>query len=64
MTIMLSSATYAAKAKKILGKVGIDAKIIKSDNIDGCTYGINITRDHFYTAIDELKNAGINYKVI
>ena len=63
-TILLSSSTYAAKAKKKLSKVGIDAKVIKISGEDGCTYGIKISSEYFYSAIYELKNQGISYRII
>ena len=64
--ITVGSVTYAIKAKKLLLREGISAKLIKvSDTIiaQGCAHGIEIPAKDFYTAVSVLRNANIEYKV-
>ncbi len=63
--ITFSSVTYAQKARKILSKVGIGAKLIKvSKNASAeCTHGIEFYESSFLDAARILRNAEIEYSV-
>ena len=57
--------TYAIKAQKILKSAGIQAQIIKiseDDDDGGCAYGLTILYTEYYSAVNEIKNAGIAFK--
>lgn len=65
--ITFDSVTYAAKAKKILNKNGIDARIIKlsfSSSYSGCTSGLELNVSDFLSAASFLRTSGINYGLL
>ncbi len=62
----VKSVTYAIKAKKLLLREGISAKLVKTADVgiaQGCAHGIEIPAKDFYTAAAVLRNAGMEYKV-
>ena len=63
--ITFTSVTYAIKARKMLAKEGINAKLVKvgDENRRGCTHGIEIKNSEFLTAVGALRNLGIEYSV-
>ena len=63
--ITFGSVTYALKARKLLSKSGINAKLVKvsAEYTRGCTHGVEIPDDAFFDSINVLKNAGIDYSV-
>ena len=66
-TIVFSSITYAIKAKKVLKRININVKLIKTDGNKtdfGCTYGLKIPTKSFYDVILELKKENIDYTVL
>lgn len=66
-TIVFSSITYAIKAKKVLKRINLNVKLVKTDGNKtdfGCTYGIKIPTKSFFDVILELKKENIDYVVI
>ena len=66
MTLTVGSVTYAIKVRKLLERAGVKSKLVKVDSSkskSGCTYGIQLQREHFYDAVNILKNNGIDYSV-
>lgn len=65
IVLTVGSATYAIKARKLLLRVGIDAKNVKlaADNSLGCTHGIEISESDMFAAAAALIEAGVSYKV-
>ena len=65
VTLAIPTVTYAVKAKKILQRVGIPSKLIKtvSEN-GGCVYAVEIDADKLYSAVYELKGADIPYSSV
>ena len=65
VTLTVGPVTFAIKCKKMLSRHGIKSKLIKVDTgvSGGCEYGIEIQREHFYTAVIFLREEGISYKV-
>ncbi len=64
--LTVESITYALKARKLLSRDGISAKLIKADAdlaAQGCTYGIEIPAKDFYSAASILRSAEIYYKI-
>lgn len=64
--ITVGSITKAIKAKNILLRSGIHAKLTKLDgnlSVGGCTHGIQILESELYSAAKALRQANINYKV-
>ena len=64
--ISIGSFTYAQKARRLLSRVGIEATLVKHDGIEtkaGCTHGIEIDGEDFYSAITVLKENGIAYSL-
>ena len=65
ITIMIGSATRSIKAKNLLFRAGVRAKLIKLDGIEGpgCTHGLEIPEVELYSAAEILRRANIKYKV-
>lgn len=65
--ITVGSVTYALKAKKLLAREGLTAKLVKADPSDkggsGCTYGLEFPARDFYTVASILRSAGIYYQI-
>ena len=63
--ITFDSVTYAHKARKLLTRSGINAKLVKvsAEMSKGCTYGIEILSSVFFDTVNELKKSEINYSV-
>jgi len=64
--LTVGSVTYAIKARKLLGAIGISAELIKVDaslSAAGCNFGIKIPYNRFLDAVNELKEKGISYSV-
>ena len=64
--LTVKSVTYALKAKKLLLREGISARLVKTSDVgiaQGCTHGIEIPSNDLYTAAAILRNAGMEYKV-
>lgn len=62
----VGSVTYALKAKKLLAREGLVAKLVKTDasaDGNGCAYGIEFPARDFYTAASILRSAGIYYEI-
>ena len=65
-TIAVGSITYAVKARRLLARGGIKAKLIKiapSEIAGGCSYGIVIASARFFDAVVILKENGVPYSV-
>ena len=65
-TITVGSVTYAIKARKVLQRMRIHSKLVKTDasrSSGGCTYGIEFNTEDFYNAVMGLRNAGISYQL-
>jgi len=66
MILSVGTITIAIKARKLLSRSEIKAKLIKINprNAElGCIYGLQITASDFYSAVVELKNNGIDYSL-
>ncbi|MBE6537059.1 MAG: DUF3343 domain-containing protein [Ruminococcaceae bacterium] len=63
--ITFDSVTYALKARKLLTKAGINAKIVKisGELSKGCTHGVEIYPNTFFDSISILKQSEIDYSV-
>ncbi len=64
--LTVGSVTYAIKAKRLLSREGISAKLIKSNaenTAEGCAYGIKFPTKDFYGAVSVLRSAGIYYQI-
>ncbi len=64
--LTVGSVTHAIKAKKLLSREGLRAKLIKTDaskTAHGCAYGIEIPTKDFYTAVSILRSAGVYYQL-
>ena len=64
--ITLSSVTYASKAKKLLLRYGISAKIVKIDSTlsdNGCTHGIEISGKDLLETIRILRENEFYYSI-
>ncbi len=62
--VTVGSVTYAIKAKKLLTREGLTAKLVKTDaskTAHGCAYGIEFPTKDFYTAVSVLRSAGVYY---
>ena len=60
--LIVSSVTYAMKAKDVLKKQGISSKIEKIKNIsklNGCGYGVKVSEHDLHVALRFLNIAGI-----
>lgn len=65
-TIAVGSITFAVKARRLLTRGGIKAKLIKvapSETAGGCSYGIVIASARFFDAVVILKENGVPYSV-
>ena len=65
--LSLGTVTYALKARKLLGQMGIKAKLVKINTKSadgGCNHGIEIQDIQFYDAISILRSEGISYTVV
>ncbi len=61
-----ASFTYANKAKKALARANVHSSLIKLSadvSNSGCTHGLSLAREDFYTAVTILREQGINYRV-
>lgn len=66
ITITVGSVTYAIKSRKLLSGNGIPSKLVKIDALlskNGCTHGLEISKNHFLDAVMILKTNGIPYSV-
>ena len=66
ITLGVGSITYAIKARRLVERSGIKAKLIKttsSINDRGCQYGIVIDESEFYDVISVLRDNGVQYQV-
>ena len=61
--IYVGAMTYAIKLRKMLARAGIESRQIKSLESDGCTHGVEIMYQDFYSAIAILKENGMGYTV-
>ena len=61
--IGVSTLTYAMKVKRYLERNGTDAKLIKTNTAQGCTYGVEIPSSRLYDVIAYLIGNGIEYTV-
>ena len=63
--ITVASATYAAKAQRLLGRKGIPSKLTKINENEktGCTFGIVVSSGDFFATVGVLKENGISYSV-
>ena len=63
--ITFASVTYAIKARKLLNRAGVSAKLVKvsAELTKGCTHGVEIFESSFFDTINILKTAGIEYSV-
>ena len=61
-TLVLSSLTYAQRAKRLLGAEGINAAVVRSDAVRavrGCGYGLKIRAEYADKAVDILSRNSI-----
>lgn len=63
-TIIIGSVTYAMKAKRKLGEVGVQSRLIKAaPQIDrGCTYGLEFDGNDRLTVVAIMRENGIAYE--
>lgn len=62
--INVGSVTYAIKLRKMLMRLGIESRQVKTQSdIYGCMHGIEISRNYLYTAVSIMKQSGINYTI-
>ena len=65
-TITVGSITYAVKARRLLARGGIKARLTKlstNEIAGGCTHGIVIASARFFDAVVILKENGVPYSV-
>lgn len=65
-TLILGSVTYAVKARRLLARSGINARLIKlsgKETADGCSHGIELASSRFFEAVVILKENGIAYSL-
>ena len=65
--LIVGSVTYAFKARKLLLRAGIDAKLIKVNgtaSVTGCNHAIEINPDDFYSAVAILRENAVEYSVL
>lgn len=63
--ITVGSVTYAIKAKKLLLREGLSARLVKNgseSSARGCMHGIEIPTKDFFGAAAVLRDAGIPYQ--
>ena len=65
-TITLSSVTYAIKMQKLLNREGIKSELVKvsDEKNKGCTHGIKIDQNNLFSAVNLLRQRGIEYGVM
>lgn len=66
ITIIFGSATYAAKAQRLLIRGDIPSELIKIDNFkagEGCAHGIRVGHRHIFAAIGILRERGMEYSI-
>ncbi len=63
--ITVGTVTHALKCRKLLSIKGIQAKLIKLDSskIDGCSYGLEISVNDYYSAVVILRENDINFSI-
>ena len=64
--ITVGTVTFAVKCKRMLQRSGIKVKLVKVDpdiTVGGCSYGLEILENDFFTVVRELKSNGINYRI-
>ena len=65
ITLAIGSVTYAIKARNLLTKSGVNAKIVKVDRPDfGCTHGVSLNHDDLLNAASILRSASIDYTLL
>ena len=65
--LIVGSVTYAFKARKLLLRAGIEAKLIKVSSTEsgtGCNHAIEISLDDFYSAVAILRENAVEYSVL
>ena len=65
-TITVGSVTYAVKARRLLARGGIKARLIKlspSESAGGCAHGLVISSARFFDAVVILKENGVPYSL-
>ena len=63
MLFVFASFTYAAKAKKLLLRMGIAASQKKISREDGCQHAVAVPRSDFFKAVRTLREGGVDYTV-
>ena len=61
-----STVTYAIKARKLLARSDISARVVKVDGNArgaGCVHGLEVGRDDYFRVLMLLKENGISYSV-
>ena len=63
--VTVGSVTYAIKLQKHLLRAGIRSKLVKvGDSMSrGCTHGLEIDNNDFYSAVKIMRESGIEYHV-
>ena len=63
--VTVGSVTYALKLQKILLRAGLRSKLVKVGDGDsrGCTHGLEIDNNDYYSAIRIMRENGIEYSV-
>ena len=61
--IYVGPMTYAIKLRKMLTRAGIESRQVKSLDGEGCTHGVEIMYQDFYSIIAILKESGMEYRV-
>ena len=62
--VKLSSITHATKIKKMLNRIGIEAKLVKvsdSKNYNGCIYALKFDTENYYSVVALLQKSQIPY---
>ena len=65
ITLIMTTPTYALKAKRLLKTNGINVETVKLTTTEkqGCTNGIKFDDRYFYDVISTLRSANISYTV-
>ena len=66
ITLTVGTVTYALKLKKLFSRANINSRLVKVDNTEGakgCSHGVEISWEDYYSAVVIMKENGIKYSV-
>ncbi len=67
ITFSFKTVTHATKARRALKNKKIRSKLVKldpSNSPNGCSYGLLVSEEMFYSVVAILRTANIHYSVI